>query len=135
MVNVRKINSGRRKRKLVIGERGSGKTTDLVKRYIEEKEEAIIIVSNQPMKRMVEEIAIEMGYEIRPNKIFTFYDLIENRVRGFRIGTKVYMDNVEYFIDGVLKRFSAGNLDLSHITMSHENVEQDGELLIYDIFC
>lgn len=134
MVNVRKINSGR-KRKLVIGERGSGKTTDLVKRYIEEKEEAIIIVSNQPMRRMVEEIAIEMGYEIRPNKIFTFNDLIENRVRGFRIGTKVYMDNVEYFIDGILKRFSAGNLDLSHITMSHENVEQDGELLIYDIFC
>lgn len=111
--------------KLLMGSRQSGKTRKLIEKAA--REDGIIVCYVAQMIIMIKQRAEEMGLKIR-NPI-TYDDLIN---KGIRKGVDVpfYLDDVDFFLSGLLKKIIPGvNIETISISVCNNEDTMYGEPL------
>lgn len=87
--------------RLLIKERGSGKTTGLI--YASEATGYPIATANEAMVNHIKNIAAEMGCII-PEPV-TFYELRNGKSRGMRLYDNMLVDEVESILGAALNEY------------------------------
>ena len=96
--------------KIDLRKRGTGKTTDLIKRSIEEGFN--MVVMNEIEKKRIQDIFLESNIKDYP-EIFTFSDFIDkNKMRGKKI-KGLLIDNAEHLLQSIAREIPIDTITLS----------------------
>lgn len=109
--------------RLISTGRAGGKTTKLVQMLRESPDSLLLVESTDERARIIHELGL-MNDSCADLRILTFYQFLEGRSRGRRVG-RVLIDQVDQFIQAVVSQQQpgaevvvAGDFEMDRVTLS-----------------